>query len=181
MNTHQHGKLAMTVAALFVVSSVYAATMNKTDYGTAKDRISADYKRDKAACSSDSGNAKDICKEQVSGKEKIAKAELEYRYSSKPGDGIKLSVAKADATFAVAKEMCDEKAGNAKDVCRTEAKAVHTKALADSKLTEKVGAAAKESIADKKDADYKVAAEKCDSMAGDAKSACVSMAKAKYQ
>ena len=33
---------------------------------------------------------------------------------------------------------------------------------------------------DKLDADYKVAAEKCDAMAGDAKSACVASAKARY-
>jgi hypothetical protein len=34
---------------------------------------------------------------------------------------------------------------------------------------------------DKREADYKVAAEKCDAMAGDAKSACVAQAKAKYK
>jgi len=33
---------------------------------------------------------------------------------------------------------------------------------------------------DKRDADYKIATEKCDSLAGDAKSACISAAKSKY-
>ena len=32
--------------------------------------------------------------------------------------------AKADATYNVAKEKCDDKAGNAKDVCVQEAKAI---------------------------------------------------------
>jgi hypothetical protein len=34
----------------------------------------------------------------------------------------------------VAKEKCDDQAGNARDVCRKEAKAVETKALADAKM-----------------------------------------------
>jgi hypothetical protein len=76
--------------------------------------------------------------------------------------------------------MCDDKGGNAKDVCVTEAKAAHTKALADAKLDKKVGEARKDASADKRDADYKVATEKCDSLAGDAKAACVSAAKAKF-
>jgi len=33
---------------------------------------------------------------------------------------------------------------------------------------------------DKRDADYKVAAEKCDTMSGDAKSSCIANAKAHY-
>jgi hypothetical protein len=33
---------------------------------------------------------------------------------------------------------------------------------------------------DKREADYKVAAEKCNAMTGDAKSACIKDAKAKY-
>ena len=91
-----------------------------------------------------------------------------------------LAVVKADTAYSVAKEMCEDKAGNVKGVCKTEAKATHTKALADAKLTEKVGDAKKDAVDDKRDADYKVAAEKCDSLAGDAKAACVSAAKARF-
>jgi len=80
----------------------------------------------------------------------------------------------------VAKELCDDKAGNVKDVCVAEAKATHTKALADAKLSKKVGEAKKDAVDDKRDADYKVAAEKCDSLSGDAKSACVSAAKVRF-
>ena len=76
--------------------------------------------------------------------------------------------------------MCDDKAGNVKDVCVTEAKATHKKALADAKLNKKVGEARQDAAEDKRDADYKVATEKCDSLAGEAKSACVSAAKARF-
>ena len=39
--------------------------------------------------------------------------------------------------------MCDDRKGRDKDVCVAEAKATHTKALADAKLHKKVGDAQK--------------------------------------
>ena len=96
-------------------------------------------------------------------------------------DRNKVATAKADAAYAVAKEQCDDKAGNAKDTCVAEAKAAHTKALADVKLSKKVGEARQDAIEDKHEADYKVAVQKCDALAGDAKSTCISDAKTRYQ
>ena len=61
-----------------------------------------------------------------------------------------------------------------------EAKAVETRALADAKLGKQIGEAKKDATEDKRDADYKVAAEKCDALAGDAKSSCIAAAKAKF-
>ena len=89
-------------------------------------------------------------------------------------------VAKAESAYAVAREKCDDQAGNAKDVCVKEAKAVEVKALADAKLGKKIGEARKEPADDKRNADYKVAAEKCDAMAGDAKASCITAAKANF-
>jgi hypothetical protein len=176
----QHCKSALAIAALFAAGGACAATMNDADHKAGKDRISADYKADKAACDSFSGNAKDICVEQAKGKESVAKAELEANYSGKAADMAKVAVVKADASYAVAKEMCDDKGGNAKDVCISEAKAAHTKELADAKLSKKVGEAKTDATQDKRDADYKVAAEKCEALAGDAKASCLSAAKQRF-
>ena len=183
MFTIQHCKTAAAMAALstaFITSGAFAATMARADYSSTKDRISAEYKAAKALCDPLTGNQKDICKEQAKGKEKVARAELEYNYTGKMADSNKIAVAKADSTYAVAKEMCDDKAGKDKNVCVTEAKATRTKALADAKLNKKVGEARMDAVEDKRDADYKVAAEKCDSLAGDAKASCVSAAKTRY-
>ena len=174
------GAKALAVAALLAASGAFAQTMSGADYSASKDRISADYKAAKASCDKLAGNQKDICVERAKGTEKVAKAELEFGRSGKADDGNKVAVAKADATYAVAKEMCDDKGGNAKDVCVKEAKAAHVKGLADAKLDKKVGAAKKDAAEDKRDADYKVATEKCESLSGDAKSACVSAAKARF-
>lgn len=181
MTTLQHCKTATIVAALFAASGAFAAgTISKADYATGKDRVSAEYKAEKAACATFSGNQKDICREQAKGKEKVARAELDYNLTGSAKDAKNLAVVKADADYAVAKEMCDDKAGNSKDVCVAEAKATHTKALADVKLTEKLGEARKDAVNDKMDANYKVAAEKCDALAGDAKAACIADAKMRF-
>lgn len=172
--------LALLTAALLVLPVAHAATMSKADYESTKTRIKADYKSDKAACDSQSGNAKDMCIEEGSAKEKVALAELEYGYSGKASDRNKVLVAKAESSYSVAKERCDDLAGNAKDVCVKEAKAVEVKALADAKLGKQIGEARKDAATDKRDADYKVAIEKCDSLAGDAKSSCVVNAKLRY-
>ena len=167
-------------AAMLGAAGAFAAPGNKADYNAAKDRIAAEFKADRAACDAHSGNQKDICVEQAKGKESVARAEADYNYSGKADDANKIAKVKADADYAVAKEMCDDKGANAKDVCISEAKAAHDKALADAKLSKKVGEARADATDTKRDADYKVAAQKCDSLAGDAKSSCISAAKTKY-
>ena len=180
MMTIHYGNTALAIAALLAASSAFSATMNKADYAAAKNRIEADYKADRNACDAFSGNAKDICKEKAEGKQKVARAELDYSDSGKSSDGTKVAIAKADATYGVAKQMCDDKSGNPKDVCVSEAKAAHTKALTDARLIEKVGEARKDAAQDKNDANYKVAAEKCEGLAGDAKASCMAAAKSRF-
>ena len=157
-----------------------AATMSKADYMGAKTAISATYKADKAGCASLAGNLKDICREEAKAKEKIALAELEYNYTGKQSDQTKLRETQAKSAYAVAKEKCDDLAGNPKDVCVKEAKAVEVRALADAKLGKQVGEARKDAALEKSDADYKVAVEKCDALAGDAKASCLAMAKTRF-
>jgi len=173
-------KTSLVVATLLALPVAQAATMAKADYTADKTRISAEYKTDKAACDSLKANAKDVCVEEAKAKEKVARAELEYAYTGKAGDQTKIQETKAKTAYAVAKEKCDDQAGNAKDVCVKEAKAVEAKALADAKMNKEIGAAKKDDTQAKTDADYKVAAEKCDALAGDAKTNCITTAKAKF-
>lgn len=171
-------KHSLVIAAMLAFPLAQAATMARSDYKAAKSRISATYKADKAACASFTANAKDVCIEQAKAKEKVARAELEYAYSDTTRNENKVLVAKAEATYAVAKEKCDDLSGNAKDVCVKEAKVVETQALADAKVGKKVNAAITDAAKDVTDAKYKAAAEKCESMSGDAKASCMANAKA---
>lgn len=180
MKQHFTLKTALIVAALLALPVAQAATMTRDDYKTGKDRIGADYKADKAACAPLAGNAKDVCVEEAKAKEKVARAELEYSYTGKPSDQTKVMEVKAKTAYDVAKEKCDDLKGNDKDVCVKDAKAARTKALADINMDKQMGEAKKDASAEKRDADYKLALEKCDAMSGEAKTSCIAAAKANF-
>lgn len=179
MNHALHLRSALALAALLALP-LAQASMSKADLKTGTNRIEEDYMSDKTACQQQSGNARDICIETAKGKEKVAKAELNYSYSNAPADWNKLQVAKADAAYEIAKEKCDDKAGDAKDLCNKEAKTLHTKSLADAKLSKRISEARDDASADKRMASYKLAVEKCESLAGDAKASCTAAAKTEF-
>jgi len=167
------------------------APISKDAYDRAVSNAEAQYKVDKDGCASRSGNAKDICLAEATGKEKIAKADAEAAYKNTPKAHEDARIARAEATYNVAKEKCDELSGNAKDVCVKEANARMVKSKADAKVDATVADAREDSAAkqaearrkaeqDKRDADYKVAIEKCDNLSGAAKNTCVEDAKLRY-
>jgi hypothetical protein len=180
MKTRQTLHAALLCLGLLSLTAAQAEMMSKPDYKAGKTRISETYKADKAACHSQSGNVKDVCEEEAKGKEKVARAELEFSYTSKAADSNKVQVVKAKAAYEVSKEKCDDLAGNAKNVCVQEAKAAEQKALADAKMDKDINKAKKTDASEKMEADYKVAIEKCDGLAGDAKASCVTTAKGKF-
>jgi hypothetical protein len=201
MNKFKFTVIASAVAFAFS-GAAFAATMTKDDYNKAKATIATDYKAAGAACDSFAANAKDICKAEAKGKENVSKAELEEGYKPSNKAHYNVSVAKADALYAVAIEKCDDKAGNDKDVCVKEAKAARISAKADAtaalktvnandaatkksnaaqaKASEAKTVARKDAATDKRDAEYAVAKEKCDTFAADAKTNCIKEAKARY-
>jgi hypothetical protein len=156
------------------------APISKDAYDLAVKNAEAQNKMDKDACSSRGGNAKDICLAEANGKEKVAKADAEAAYKNTPKVREDAYVTRAEATYNVAKEKCDQLAGNPKDVCVKEANAVLVKAKADAKVERVTTDAVKEANADKRNADYKVAIEKCDALAGPAKDGCIGNAKLQY-
>jgi len=171
---------ALVCSALAGGSALHAANMSDADYKSAKDRIEAELKDQRTTCDRLKDNAKDVCREEAKGKEKVARAELEFNRTGDAKDSAKLAMAKADAVYEVAKEKCDDRSGNDKDVCVKEAKANHTKATTDAKANKKVAEVRKDAADDKRDASYDLAKEKCDALSGDSKSQCVATAKARH-
>ena len=129
-------------AALFAAGALFATTsfgaMTKDAYKSEQKRISAEYKSEIKRCTSLSGNAKDICKAEVKGKQKTAKADAYAAFKGTDKAATAALIARADADFAVAKEKCDDQSGNAKDVCVKDAKAAHTRAKVDAQANQKV-------------------------------------------
>jgi len=173
-------RIAAATLLTCTLAPAWAAPMAPAELRAAKDRVEASFKADKAACKSASNNARDICQAQAKGKEQVALAEIEYGQTAKQADAAKVALARADGDFAVAKERCDDLAGQPKSLCITEAKATHTKAQADAKLATTVGEAKSEAMDDKTAADRKVAEEKCSALAGNAKGACLADVKSRF-
>lgn len=180
MNKINTFQASFAMAALLAWPLAQADTMAKADYEAGKSRISADFKADNSACASRNDNAKDICLAEAAGKERVALAQLEFGYTAKASDRDKLLTAKAESAHAVAMEKCDDRSGNAKNVCVKEAQAVEVKALADAKMSKEIGEARKDAAKDKGDAEYQVAIEKCSALAGNAKGSCIDAAKTRF-
>jgi len=183
--------IAGSAVAQTYATKTATAPITKDSYAMAKTNADAQYKIDADACASLSANAKDICVAEAKGKENIAKADAEAAYENTPKARESARVAHAQAAYDVAIEKCDDLAGNHKDVCVKEAKAELVKGKANAKVdrvaavTNKEAAtkqadARVEATADKREAEYKVAIEKCDALAGGAKDVCVSNAKAQF-
>ncbi len=175
-------KLSTIVCALALASSAtFAQTkLSSAAYDTAKEQVKSSFKAERDACDALAGNAKDICVETAKGREKVALAHLQVQRTGAPKDQSKLAEARYEARYEVAKEVCDDQTGNAKDVCVKEAKAAHDKAKADVKMNKEVREARNEAEETKLKADYNVASQRCDSLSGDRKDACVASAKARF-
>ena len=171
---------ALCVGSLLFCSGASAAG-DKAVYTDAKTSAKATYETDKKACDAMKDNAKDICVAEAKAKRVKTEENAEAAYKNTPKAREHAIHEIAEADYKVAKERCDDKKGNDKDVCVKEAKAMMTKAVADAKATKKGTEARMDATKDKMDANYKVAAEKCDAMSGDAKSACIADAKARFK
>ena len=171
--------VAFAVATMAIAGGAHAAG-DKTAYDSAKASAKTTYESASKACDAMSGNAKDVCVLEAKAARVKTEEEAEATYKNTPKAREHATHEIAEANYKVAKERCDDKTGNDKDVCVKEAKAAMTKAQADAKASYKSTEAKMDAAKDKREADYKVAAEKCDAMAGDAGS-LVAQAKAKYK
>jgi hypothetical protein len=125
--------MSIAVALAFATGAQAQSTSTRQVKNADEDRIEAEYKAARERCDPMQGNAKDICQKEAKGKEKVAKAELEAKTNPTAANQRKVHEAKADAAYDVAKERCDDKKGNDKDVCQKDAKAAHERAMADIK------------------------------------------------
>lgn len=179
MKNMQIGIAAIASAVALLCAGPASAT-TKTEYNAAKGRSSADYKVAIQQCKSLAGNPKDVCETEAKATQKKSDAMAEADYKATPKARSEAAATAADADYDVAKQKCDAHTGNEKDVCVKEAKAAQTHAKADATAMQKTSVARHDAADDKRDADYKVAMEKCDGFAGDAKSSCEKNAKAAY-
>lgn len=96
-------------------------------------------------------------------------------------DEYKRAEERIAADFKAAKQACDSRSGNAKDICLAEAKGNEKVAKAELVARDKGTAKARQEAREARaEADYEVAKERCDDLSGNAKDVCRKDAQAAY-
>ena len=114
---------ALTLTAgLSSVGGTFAADVSRSEFAASEKGLSATYKSARLACKPLKANARDVCVEEAKAAKAIGSADLYATFKPTERNRYAASLVKANANYAVAKERCDDAAGNAKDVCRKEGK-----------------------------------------------------------
>jgi cell division septum initiation protein DivIVA len=185
MHGKQHGAISMrpaVFAALLLCTSAAALAATpeaKALYENARAAAAAEYKAARGRCNG-TGNPKEICIAEAKAARVRAEADAEAQYRNTLRAYTRARIDIANADFALDRARCAALTGNERDVCVERAKASRTAALADAKADKKVIEARSNAREDKRIAEYRVAAEKCDALAGSAKDQCVAAAKSQY-
>jgi hypothetical protein len=94
-------------------------------------RAERDYQQAMARCEAYSGNAEDVCEAEAKAQRAKDEASAKAEYKDTPKADYDERIAAAEADYSVARERCDELAGDSKEVCVKEAKATLARAKAD--------------------------------------------------
>lgn len=105
----------------------------RADYEATLSRIDRDYHAADARCDGYSGNAKDVCRAEAKAQRDKAEADAKAAYQGTAKSRYDQRIAAADADYKVARQRCDELAGDDKDVCIKDADAAYARAKADAK------------------------------------------------
>lgn len=134
-----------------------AQSMSKDAYKIAADRITADYTTEKASCDVLSGNTKRISALPRPRAKNRSPRLISKSVTNRPQKiATKRLLRRRRGDFAVANEKCDDKAGNDKDICVKEAKAIETRVKADAEAQLKTAEANK--VANEKSAEAAIKA-----------------------
>ncbi|MDP3288189.1 MAG: hypothetical protein Q8M64_07760 [Methyloversatilis sp.] len=172
--------LILARGALVLLSwpALAAGPMNRFEFELETQRIASTFTHARAVCDELTSNTKDICVEQARAVQALAHAELAYRRSGHHSDAAAIPVVRAEGAYAVARERCDEKVGGDKARCLAEAKAAQASALAEARAAA-AGIVAQTPVDTRRDAEYQRAVEKCEAMASDTRSHCLTAARKK--
>jgi len=82
--------------------------------------------------------------------------------------------------YEAAMEKCGALEGAQQDVCEQQAETEREKAEADAELRKKASEAHEDAVKRKNEVDWDLAKERCDTLSGDAKDACMADARARF-
>jgi hypothetical protein len=140
-----HFRIAsLAAAALVWAAAAHAAppladpVMSKEEVKAQTVRIEEQYDQSQTRCRRVQGPARELCNEQARGERDIQVAELQLRMQPTPDNDQKLRLARAEAAYSQALVKCKEFDGQAKRVCRQDAKSTFEVAKSEAKLQKEV-------------------------------------------
>lgn len=173
--------LLFGAALLWAAGHAHAATPEaKLAYQQARDAAGAAYKDARARCDAITGNPKDVCVAEAKAQRVQAEETARARYEDTLKAYTRARVRIASSNYERDQAHCAGMTGNARDVCKAQAKAALVAAEADARANQKTIEARNEAREEKLSAAWRVEMEKCDAYAGAAKEQCVSAARTAF-
>jgi hypothetical protein len=178
-------------ATLGCIAAAQAApVLDKEEMQARKVRIEDHYDQSQARCRRVEGQARRLCNERARGERDVDVAALEMEANPTPENDQRLRLAKADARYATSLVQCRELDGQARRLCRDDAKRVLRQAKEDARLQVEVAAQAlrsentvrartaeAERIAD---AQFRAARARCDALPAEGRANCLDDAKKRF-
>ena len=132
-------KLRLALLAAFAVPALHASpVMTQDDVKANLVRIEEQYDTAQARCKRVQGHARELCNEQARGERDVEVAQLQFRADPTADNDQKVRLAKADASYSKSLVECKEMDGQARALCRKDAKMVYEEAKTDAKLQRQV-------------------------------------------
>lgn len=189
-------RLAVLAAALLCAAGLQAApaimkeSLSKEEIKANKVRIEEQYDQSQARCKRLQGPARELCNEQARGERDVQSAELQMRIQPSAENDEKLRLAKAEALYSQALVKCKSFDGQARGVCRKDAKMSFEAARTEAKLQKEVMAQALRSeatvrertaVADRiAESQYNAARERCEMLPGEGRANCLEDVKKRF-
>lgn len=136
--THRIPLLLAALACTFAASAQVPGTLSKDDVKARQVRIEEQYDQSQARCRKLQGPARELCNEQARGVRDIQSAELKLQAEPTGDNDHKLRLAKAEASYSQALVRCKSLEGDARGVCRDDAKMTYAQAKDEARLQSQV-------------------------------------------
>ncbi|HUL63076.1 MAG TPA: hypothetical protein VLW55_00540 [Burkholderiaceae bacterium] len=117
--------IAFVLGAASCASALAGAPgISLAEYLATKRQLSTELQAAKVACGAETSSRREICMADATGRDWVAKADLEVAYRSNARSRADARLARVDASFWLARERCDELAQQDGLVCMQQAKTV---------------------------------------------------------
>ncbi len=188
-------RLACTAFLLAGASAVRAQplvdqALTGEDVKAQKVRIEEQHDQARARCRRVQGHARELCNERARGERDVQQAQLQLQAEPTGDNDQKLRVARGEAAYSLSLVRCKDLDGQAREVCRQDAKSVLDQAKAEAKLQREVAdqelraavtvrdrAAQQEKLAQ---TEFNAARERCEVLPGEGRANCLLDAKKRF-